>query len=221
MRGWTQQRRGEFLAHCALFGVPFVISIAASCWFWTQHSGNLLAGIGSVVILEAIVFSVFVLHLAGIRTTIAWTRHGLPILSGVGMFEAFYRLFEAHNSPTITLAIASLFTVVLIAYLFFTKRGIERAVFAPDITPAQRVYRRMEEAQQAWLMDRIDALTFTAPSYLLPRQADYPAPVQIHEDIPAARVYTCKHCGESGLTAAENMTHGRLHKKYGTCKREE
>jgi hypothetical protein len=39
-----------------------------------------------------------------------------------------------------------------------------------------------------------------------------------HEPVQKpARDYTCKHCGAQGLTAAENMAHGRIRKAQGAC----
>jgi hypothetical protein len=32
-----------------------------------------------------------------------------------------------------------------------------------------------------------------------------------------ARDYTCKHCGAEGLTKAEQLAHGRQHKRTGQC----
>lgn len=32
-----------------------------------------------------------------------------------------------------------------------------------------------------------------------------------------ARDYTCKHCGQAGLTSAELMAHGRRQKRHGSC----
>jgi hypothetical protein len=37
------------------------------------------------------------------------------------------------------------------------------------------------------------------------------------ETTDAARDYTCKHCGETGLTIAALMTHGRHWKRSGQC----
>jgi hypothetical protein len=44
---------------------------------------------------------------------------------------------------------------------------------------------------------------------------DHPTITTIPTDI--ARDYTCKHCGEAGLTIVELMTHGRYWKRSGQC----
>jgi len=230
MNLWTKQRRYEFWAHVALFGVPFAISLASSVWFWSQHSGSLLAGVAVVLVVEVVILAVFVLYLAGVRTTIAWARHGLPILSSAGMLECFYRIFEPHNPPRITLGIAIGLSLLLMAYLFFTKKGIEQAVKEREATPQQQLLQRLHEAQQAWVVTAIDRLDVAQQPLYLPRQASYPPPVRSHErettdlasehiadELPAADDRTCKYCGTTGLTMSQVMEHGRRHQKHGTC----
>ena len=233
MKHWTKQRRGEFVAHCVLFGLPFTISLAASIWFWSQHSGSLLAGVAVVLVVEIVILAVFVLHLAGIHTTIAWARHGLPVLSSVGMFECFYRIFEPHNPPSAALGIAAGLSLLLMAYLFFTKKGIEQAVKDRTLTPEGQLIQHFHEAQQHWAVTTIERLDVTQQPLYLPRQASYPEPVlctvtpetvdlaasHIADEAakPAAADRTCKRCGEAGLTMSQIMEHGRRWNKYGKC----
>jgi hypothetical protein len=230
MKHWTTQRRREFLAHCVLFGLPFTLSLAASIWFWVQHSGSLLAGVAVVLVVEVVILAVFILHLAGIRTTIAWARHGLPVLSSVGMVECFYRVFAPHNPPMIALGIAVGLSLLLMGYLFFTKKGIERAVADDALTPEGALVARLHEAQQAWVVTAIDRLDVAQQPLLLPRVASYPSPVFVHErettDLASEHIAdetepaadrTCKYCGTSNLTMSQVMEHGRRHKKHGTC----
>ena len=232
MKHWTKKRQGEFLAHCVLFGLPFTISLAASIWFWSQHSGSLLAGVAVVLVVEVVILAVFVLHLAGIQTTIAWARHGLPVLSSVGMFECFYRIFAPHNPPSVALGIAAGLSLLLMAYLFFTKKGIEQAVKDDQLTPQGHLIRQFHEAQEQWAITMIERIDVTHEPLYLPRpQATYPDPVlcvatpdtvdlasqHVADEAPVAADRTCKYCGQNGLTMSQIMEHGRKRNKYGMC----
>jgi hypothetical protein len=226
MKHWSRTRQAEFWSHCILFGVPFAISVASSVWFWSLHSGSFLAGVVVVFVIEIIVLSVFILHLMNIHTTIAWTRHALPVLSSVGMYECFHALFAPHNSEVVTRLIATFLSLLLMVYLFFTKRGIERAANESALTPEGYLVREYREAQETWARTLVSRVSLVDEPLCLPRVAEYPAPVHVHEVVDegmasesekATHTRRCPHCGTDGLTMTKVMEHGRSFEKYGNC----
>jgi hypothetical protein len=59
-----------------------------------------------------------------------------------------------------------------------------------------------------------------APAMAMAASIDSASGNIISEREPAshpARDYTCRHCGQQGLTSAEIMAHGRIRKAHGTC----
>ena len=150
--------------------------------------------------------------------------YGVLYVLGVQSPELFVEPLPFWLSLSLAVLHGAPFTVLL----YFVSRFVVHG--SGDLTPQERLYEAMQQAQQDWLKGTVQQALTGPPPLLLPRQASYPPPVRSHEaettdlasehiadESPVAADRTCKYCGTSNLTMSQVMEHGRTHKRYGTC----